>query len=305
MAKRKTIYEQIEEHKEELEKLADQPAEEIPVEEPPPLEEPEKETEKEEEEEQPEIKPDPPLDQKAVANAHFEAREAKRREKEAIEKAEAAQKRIAELESSYNQPKKSEDPEPDPEEEPVAHARWEARQARKEAQEAREAVNQLVNRQNQQEQLSAQEQEFADLEQQYMQIVPDYNDVTSHMIRQMAQSAKMLSPTATNQQIGKFVKQQVMTLAEQFKQQGINPADGLYNLGKTHYGYQPKEQEKPAVLKPDIEKVAKNQKRSASGFGSGASGEANVTLEHAAKMTISELQSLGAAERARLGIVLH
>lgn len=144
-------------------------------------------------------------------------------------------------------------------------------------------------------------EEFTTYENEFQAETPDYPQASNHMIQSMAAAVKGMYPNATQKQIGVFVKGQILNLAAQAVKNGLNPAEALYKMSLSHYGYKPgqKQQAKPNVdeTKKRLERSADTRKRSANGLGGGGQhSNPGATIEEAAKMSLADFSKLKPGE---------
>jgi hypothetical protein len=275
----KTIYEQVEEE----EKLLEQPVEDA-IEETP--EEPEDEP-VEEPSEQPVEPPaapvqETPVDNAAYARMRFEASE-ERRKREAAEE---------ELRKQQSKPQTT---EPNKEEDREAWLEWKAQQLEEETKGLKQWKEQQEAERQAREHEEAQIRGFMYAENQFKAVAPDYEDVSNHMISRMSESVRLLNPHADDVAVNNFVKKQILTWAEQAAQQGFQPAQYLYNLGKNKFGYQPKAPVLTKQERPNLSIVEKNRKKSASGVG-GSSGKSSLTIKALENMSVADMSNMDPEE---------
>lgn len=143
--------------------------------------------------------------------------------------------------------------------------------------------------------------EFNGYEAEFAKETPDYPQASNHMIQAMAQGVRAIYPNATDTQVGTFIRQQLLHLAAQAVQKGVNPAEALYLMAHERYGYK-RAAAAPAKTKTEdatkrLETVAKNKKRSASPLaGGGQNGAASASLEEAANMSLADFSKLKPGE---------
>lgn len=147
--------------------------------------------------------------------------------------------------------------------------------------------------------------EFTNHEREFAKTTPDYDAASAHMVGRMAESAKALYPTATDQQIGAFLQRQILTIASQAAQKGLNPAETLYLMAHDRYGYtgQPAAQPKvdAAATQKRLDTVKNNSRRSTTPLTStGGTGSPKATIEEAASMDLSDFSNLPASEIERM-----
>lgn len=218
-----------------------------------------------------------------------------------LEKA-AEKRRADELQAELdkaNQPESTE--EPDEEEDPDAHMKWELDETRKQVKELSDWKDQQEQtRQNEEVRHNAIEQ-FTSYEDNYKANVSDYNAVTSYGVQQIANSISRLRPDLKGVELGKVVQNQVLRMAGQAESQGLDPAEHFYTQSK-EWGYkEPAKEEKEEKPKPDLKSIAKNKKKSPSSLSAGGdSGKPVIDKEAFATMKFSELARLSPQELREL-----
>lgn len=238
-------------------------------------------TEVVEEEEKVEEKPKvekPSVDQEAFAKARFENSELKRK-----------------LAESQKQPEPVKEEVPDPKEDPLGYLAYENRKLKEKVEEVANWKETQDKAKQQQDFYAAQVRGFNVAEEQFKATVPDYEEVSAHMIGEMKTAFKRLYPTATQPQIDGAVANKIIEMAEQAAQQGKQPVGYLYELSKTVYGYQPKAKEEPVpekAKKPDLATIARNQAKSKNGLA-GQGSRAAITPEAYADMSIADMEAMG------------
>lgn len=234
-----------------------------------------------EEEEKVEEKPKvekPAVDHEALAKARFENSELKRQ--------------LAEKQKPVET--KTEDV-PDPKEDPLGYLAYENRKLKEKVEEVANWKKTQDDAKQQQDFYAAQVRGFNVAEEQFKATVPDYEEVSAHMIGEMKTAFKRLYPTATQPQIDGAVANKIIEMAEQAAQQGKQPVGYLYELSRTVYGYQPKPKEEVAQekpKKPDLATIAKNQAKSKNGLA-GQGSRAAITPEAYADMSIADMEAMG------------
>lgn len=289
----KTLDEQIKEDEELLRQESEEKLKAQDPEPDPEVEEPEEEevieepsTPEEPAEDKAEIKEDKTA--QAVAQLAWELREAKRQ--------------LAEL----NKPKevKEEKPKaevPDPEAEPIAHLQHQIAETKKQAEELAQWRKQQEETLEQERFVNAQRSGFQAAESAFRTTVPDYTEVANHMVSSMRNSARLLSPQATDQQISNFVENQILTWAEQAAQQGKQPAQALYEMSKSHFGFVRKAAPvEVKETKPNLEVIEKNRRKSATGLNTGQTSKKGLTLKDVENMSIAEMECMDPGELEEL-----
>lgn len=147
-------------------------------------------------------------------------------------------------------------------------------------------------------------QEVDEIGSAYSKVQPDYSKAIEHAEREYARAIKMMMPHTTDAQVAAALKKEKINLAIKCEQEGTNVAEVLYDLAIERFGYNPDAGSnesaptpaiptKPALVKPNLSTVAKNQRRSASPLdGGGQSGRPRITLEQASMMSPLELMNL-------------
>lgn len=293
----------IDETKKQLAELDEKPAVEpeepalVPEEE---VEEPEAEEVEAEEPGEPEKEPEPEPNPTAADFARM------RREKKALEK------KLAELEAAKAAPVEkvekvaetpSTDPEPDRATKYEAWLEWKDRQNEKRISEIEEKFGKTVKDTEHERLISAAVEEFNSYERDFKAIEPSYDEAAKFYTLQLGQSIKMLNPSATPAQIGNLIKSTVLKKASQYANQGLDPAEELYNEAVS-FGFSPKSAEEPeeAVEAPraNLSRVAANRARNAGTAAARGRGAPNLTREVAASYSNEEWAKLATSEKKRL-----
>lgn len=294
----------LREQEAEQNKVQDDTAEQKPVEqEAPKVEELKEEPKVEAKEEKPEEeKPKTPADYARERRAKLDETKRLRAELD------AANAKLVELAQAVQpkQPEPQVEKAPDPNDDPLAYAQWEAKQAKKEAAETRKLVEVIAKDVDSQKQENAQKQlrqramdELLSHEANVKQQIPDYDDAKSFYVNAVAFGIKTLNPHISQQELAERVNNQVLIRASQLANEGYeNPVEALYHEVKA-MGYKPQTKEEPKS--PDLDRVSKNRSRSAGMAGSGSGGRGELTSNYAAtQMTVGDYAKLSKAERARL-----
>lgn len=274
------LYQQIEEEEKELGLEPEVEEQEEEEAESPAIDEPEVEKQEEPKEEE------KPKD----AYSFVQMRKEKREKEQEIER---LRKELEEAKKPKEEPK-----QPDRETDYEAWLEWrdqqtEARVAAIEANYAQERRQREA-----QQQWQAAVNEFQQYENNFKQRVPDYDDAAEFFNQQMKNLAVLENPTANEAQINAIVAQKILVAASRYAELDLDPAEQLYKLTKERFGFQPKQEQKS---KPNLQKIASNQKKSASpisGGGSPSKGElsadavANMTLGEFSRLTPEQLRKL-------------
>ena len=152
--------------------------------------------------------------------------------------------------------------------------------------------------------------EFQMFENEFQKNTPDYAQASDHMINTMANGVRAAYPNATDQQVGQFIQNQILTIASQAANKGLNPAETLYLMAMQNYGYDPQAaavknaenvQTKSKNAAKRLETVSKNKRRSASPLASGGhNGSPSATIEEAASMDLADFSKLSDAEISQM-----
>jgi len=255
-----------------------------------------KEVEKkaEEVEEPEELKPD--------ASAFARMRKEKR---ESDERSAALEARLAALEGGKDEPKVEEPVAPDPEDDFEGHLKFKQEQNAKEIAEIK-AENAAFKAKRAEEQKVIEEdainkgaiEEIQKYGVQYQAKVPDYGQAVDFMYLEMKKSLERINPSASAEAVEKAATRSMIEIGAQAYQDGINPAEKLYQDAKQRFGYVKQEvkanNDAPASKKPDINSVDKNRKRSASSLsGGGRSASATaLTKEAVDNMSLQDFAKL-------------
>ncbi len=261
-----SLHEAIEDLKKEIAEKADEPevveeVEEAPKEEEPKVEEePAKEEPKEEK-----------LDDSGYARLRREAAAAKKLANDEAARREAAEAKLAAIEAPEAVEQTFDDPE-------LEEIRQERRNKRA-------------------------EREFEALEAKYRRVNPDYDAVAAEYALALAQSIKTQHPRLSNSEIIDKTKETILIKARDDYRAGFDPAEELYHdakeLGITGKKAEPKV-EIVEELKPDMEKLAANRKKSAGMAAASGKSEGIMTKQAAADLTVAEWAKLPATEKRRL-----
>ncbi len=154
------------------------------------------------------------------------------------------------------------------------------------------------------------EKEFADLETSFAQYTPGYEDtedtvgVSSQYKMTIYQAIKAQNPRKSHAALLEDTKNALLQKAGGYLNQGLDPIEEMYNdalaLGIKPQKRQQETQEQPTKtpLKPDLSKVAANQKRNAgTAAARGSSGEAEPSLDFVAAGDVKEWLRLNPAQK--------
>lgn len=155
----------------------------------------------------------------------------------------------------------------------------------------------VIEREREQQKLEREAtDEFLNYENEFKKEAPDYAQASSHMVGSMMGAVQAIYPNASEKQVALFVRQQLLHLAGQAVQRGLNPAEALYLMAHEKYGYK-KAAPKTDNTRERLATVQKNQKRSASPLaGGGQNGSPSATLEEAADMSLADFSRLKPGE---------
>lgn len=233
--------------------------------------------------EEPEIPADAPKDHKVWAEMRRELRNLK---KQVAEKSAPKEETKVEV----KQPS-SNDPEPNSEEDPIAHLQWRVRQADKKAEEALETARQQAAREREVLQRQAAVNEFIKYEEKFKSNTSDYEAVSQNALVELKKSFRNIVPGLDENTANQMAADHILTLASRAAQQGLDPAEELYHTFKDQFGVpQPKEEKK----KINLQKIEKSQKKSASPLMGGGQGgnSVSLTLQSLEGMTNQEFSML-------------
>jgi len=274
----KTIYDQVEE---ELKAIEQPEAVEEVVEEPVTEEEPVEEKTEEVEEPKVEEKVEEKPDHAETARLQWENRELKRQQREA---AEAAQRAI---EVANAEKQKTEDPEPNKAEDREEWLEWKVRQADKVIASTQEFIQKEQKQREQQALINGAIQEFQSYEQRFALKAPDYDDAAKFFQDKVKESISTLNPHLNANQIAQMAANQLLTMGSQFVNQGLDPAEAIYNIAKRQgFTKEVKQDNKPQ--KASLETIEKNKAKSPNGLGS-AGGKSKVTIATLEKASIQDM----------------
>ena len=220
-----------------------------------------------------------------------------RREKAALERQlEELKKSKQEPEKKEESAEKDEDPEPDPDD-VEDHLRWQNRQLKKEVDDVKTWRNEFVQKNEEQETVSRAINNFKRIESDFKKSVDDYDDASEHMVNKMLDGVRAIYPNASDEEVGSFVYNQILQMANGFAAQKLNPAEELYHMAKERYGFTGKQEETKEDVKPKLRQVADNKKKSVNSLGGSGSRKAEKNIKD---LSVGELSKLSPAERAEL-----
>lgn len=164
-----------------------------------------------------------------------------------------------------------------------------------------ERLNRFEREKEEKELFGAAVNEFNQYEREFSQANPDYENASRHVVGQMINSFRSLYPSATDAQAQQFIQNQILSIASQAVNRGVNPAEALYAMAYDRFGYTGQQEQKAAPKGQDAAKklstVSKNKRRSASPLQSGGqNGSANATIEEAANMNLADFSKLTESE---------
>lgn len=163
--------------------------------------------------------------------------------------------------------------------------------------EANKRINSFENEKT----TNAASAELAEMETKYKtEKATDYDDVMKHAEDAEVAKMQIANPKLTEASIRKAFKDDKLKAAVMFLVQGRDPVEGLYQLAKTGYGYQPKttpadtKTEKSEAEKKRFDAVNKNKNKSATGLSAGGhTGAVEVRgPETTKKRTLRDFASL-------------
>lgn len=142
--------------------------------------------------------------------------------------------------------------------------------------------------------------EFNTIETEFAKETPDYEDASTHVIKEMIRGVRSTYPEATEKQALAFVQNRVLQIASNAVKRGLNPAEVLYQMAYETYGFEPGAggKKKEGNGKADnLKNIAKNKKRSASPLsGGGQNAGARATIEEAEKMDLAAFGNMSESE---------
>lgn len=152
---------------------------------------------------------------------------------------------------------------------------------------------------------------FARLEADFIATTPDYQSVAQEYWQARAQALKIQNPRLSNPEISELTNKQILFEANDKLERGFNPIEELYHdaksLGFTGKPRQVasekeiKEEAPKKELRPDLDEVAANRKRSSGMAGaSGHSEGGQMTKLAAVGLPIEEWAKLSVEERKRI-----
>lgn len=148
------------------------------------------------------------------------------------------------------------------------------------------------------------EREFMRYESDVLRADPANAHIMAEYTQAIQGSLRLQNPRASLFEIAEMTKRELFRQAGGFQSEGYaNPVEEMLNtakeLGFTGKSFAPKEEPKKEP-KPDMAKVAENQKRSAGMTAAPGRADGLVSKKTAAEMTPAEWKALDRTERARL-----
>jgi len=163
---------------------------------------------------------------------------------------------------------------PDLSEDPVGNLDTRLRELQEQNKAAQEQLRKSQEWQQNQAYISQIGQAINYAEQEVAKAHPDYHQALAYVREKEYAKIKFNMPEMDESQIMARMYQDELAASAFWLNQGRNPAEQMYNLARTVYGYAPAEQEQPAESK-EIEKLQKGVKQAKS-LGSGASRPQSV-----------------------------
>lgn len=216
----------------------------------------------------------------------YQLREAKRRERE-----------LEEENKQLKAPKKEvqEETPPNAEEDPVGYLAWELRNTKKTVEE----LTQYRQRNEELQRAAREEQQKATIFTSDAAIaeqkLPDLGTAIDHMYEQIKKGAKLADPNLSPAQLDKMARDKVLNWGAEYKRQGMNAAEALYQVSQQYYGYEFKAPTDPVpeptkIQKASLATIEKNKSKSASGIGVGSTKSNVITAESLSKMNLTEIE---------------
>jgi len=288
----KTIYDQLAEE----EKLLENPVIDDVVTDLEPTPEPVEDEVEDDKADEPVVDPKPadPVPDTNMAQIRYELSEMKRQA--AADKATAAAQQAIQ-----NQPKPNDDPEPNKTEDREEWLEWKSRQLEKTVSSINEWKQTQENQRQQNELIQSAIQEFTGYEERFKAKAPDYDQAAAFYQAKVKDSIMTLNPQLNEAQVNQIMTKQLLTIGSTFANQGLDPAEAIYNIAKRQ-GFKAPEPEFKAdakQAKPSLETIEKNKKKSAHGLG-GSGGKGSITPESLNGMTIKDMQSMDPDEVDRI-----
>ena len=201
--------------------------------------------------------------------------------------------------------------EPDPNNDPEGHLRWQLAQTQAQLKEVADWKAQQTFKEQQASLKNNAIEAFERYENDFKAATPDYEPVTQFGVNILANSIRTLNPHLKGAALADAVQRQILRLAGQAEAQGHNPAEYLYHQAMS-WGYQPaaegkKNEEPPKEAenkqKPSIKNISEHKKKSASSMeGGGRNGKPPLSreavldksfgLQDFARLTPAELKEL-------------
>jgi len=200
-----------------------------------------------------------------------------------------------------------EDPEPNKDDNYEGWLEWRDRQLEKTVLTVSQQLEELrAWKQNQEAETeqktiySAAVEEFSGYERQFASKVPDYKDAAQHARAILKTSIAVLYPDATPEQLERATNAKVLEFASNAVKNGLNPAEEVYKIAKSRFGYVQRQEEdkQDQKGKPNLKVIERNKKRSASALNAGGQGSSSgVSLE---TMSFTEFNRLTPAQLEEL-----
>jgi hypothetical protein len=213
---------------------------------------------------------------------------------------EAANRKIDELTAIISKVVKPETPtneEPSRAEDPAAWAEWKIQQQDK-ALTSLNGWKEKKEREEQEKNLNQRaDNEIMAYQEAAKKKFEDFEDVKKYQAVKLGMSIKNLAPNISDQQLIETVWSRMKSdIIRLYREGHENPVEAMYSEIKAS-GYQPPAKElkedKEDVVKPDLDRVAKNRARNAgTAAAQGDSGRGELTLAVAAQMTNREFSRL-------------
>lgn len=149
------------------------------------------------------------------------------------------------------------------------------------------------------------EREFISLEAMARRQHPEYDAVTAEYAAAMYSAMSLQHRNATEPQLKELTKRAILEQASEYARKGYaNPVEEMYHFAKergfTGKSLQKQEEVAKEEVRPNMDKVAENRKRSTGMTANNGRSEAQMTLATASSLSPKEWSKLPASEKQRL-----
>lgn len=182
------------------------------------------------------------------------------------------------------------DPEPNKQENYEQWLEWKDRKLEEKIARIEGKVTQSEQESEQNKLYQGAIKEFQDIEKKFKATAPDYDQAAEHLKKELTRSISLLNSELSPSQIQGVVTNHILKMAAQAAAGGLNPAEELYRMSKTTFGFVEKKEE---TTKPNLKKIDANKRKSSSPLQSGGKpGSIPITLEAVNDMSLAEFAKL-------------